>query len=201
MNHVNPRQMLLASAIVALGLVSPMSSLEAKEGDLQQQVKISSVSQKADIKNNQIIFYGPVTVVQGSINIQADELRAFTSDNSVTKTLVATGNPATFSQELDDGKIGTASASEVRYDLASTTLTLTGKAKLDQAGSQVTGDIIRYNIDKQELIAQSKGDERVITIIQPENFQDPSEQAPVEQQPEPQRRIEQQQEPSTQGNQ
>ncbi|QBF84818.1 lipopolysaccharide transport periplasmic protein LptA [Shewanella maritima] len=193
--------MLLASAIVALGLVSPMSSLEAKEGDLQQQVKISSVSQKADIKNNQIIFYGPVTVVQGSINIQADELRAFTSDNSVTKTLVATGNPATFSQELDDGKIGTASASEVRYDLASTTLTLTGKAKLDQAGSQVTGDIIRYNIDKQELIAQSKGDERVITIIQPENFQDPSEQAPVEQQPEPQRRIEQQQEPSTQGNQ
>ncbi|NKF49438.1 lipopolysaccharide transport periplasmic protein LptA [Shewanella sp. WXL01] len=201
MNHVNPRQMLLASAIVALGFVSPMSSLEAKEGDLQQQVKISSVSQKADIKNNQIIFYGPVTVVQGSINIQADELRAFTSDNSVTKTLVATGNPATFSQELDDGKIGTASASEVRYDLASTTLTLTGKAKLDQAGSQVTGDIIRYNIDKQELIAQSKGDERVITIIQPENFQDPSEQAPVEQQPEPQTRIEQQQEPSTQGNQ
>ncbi|WP_245335254.1 lipopolysaccharide transport periplasmic protein LptA [Shewanella sp. WXL01] len=193
--------MLLASAIVALGFVSPMSSLEAKEGDLQQQVKISSVSQKADIKNNQIIFYGPVTVVQGSINIQADELRAFTSDNSVTKTLVATGNPATFSQELDDGKIGTASASEVRYDLASTTLTLTGKAKLDQAGSQVTGDIIRYNIDKQELIAQSKGDERVITIIQPENFQDPSEQAPVEQQPEPQTRIEQQQEPSTQGNQ
>nr|WP_259395245.1 lipopolysaccharide transport periplasmic protein LptA [Shewanella sp. SR43-8] len=156
----------------------------AKQGDLQQELKIASVSQSADIKNNQIVFNGPVTVTQGTININADELRAFTPENSTSKKLIAIGNPATFSQELDDGQIGTASANEISYDLATTTLTLTGNAKLDQSGSQVTGNRIKYNINAQELIAESTGTgkDRVITIIQPENFQD--ETAPKQNLPE-----------------
>ncbi len=58
--------------------------------------------------------------------------------------------------------------------MATRTLTLTGSASLDQAGSQVTGNLIRYNIIQQKLIAEStgSGDDRVITIIQPENYQD-----------------------------
>ncbi|WP_394130294.1 lipopolysaccharide transport periplasmic protein LptA [Shewanella maritima] len=194
MNHINTRVQRKRINLIPIAIIAffSMSISHAIEGDLQQEVKISAVSQKADIKNNQIIFFGPVKVTQGSINIQADELRAYTNENSVTKTLVATGNPATFSQTLDDGKKGTASAKEVRYELATTTLTLTGDAKLDQAGSQVTGKMIRYNISKQELIAESSGtgEDRVITIIQPQNFQDPSE----EQQPEEDDLPEQQEE-------
>ncbi|MBR9727624.1 lipopolysaccharide transport periplasmic protein LptA [Shewanella intestini] len=187
MSHVKSNKLSLTTVLLSIALTG-LATLpaQAKQGDLQQQVKISAVSQKADIKNNQIIFFGPVNVSQGSININADELRAFTSENSVTKTLVATGTPATFSQELDDGQVGTASASEVRYDLATTTLTLTGNAKLDQAGSQVTGNLIQYNINKQELIAQSKGDGRVITIIQPENFQEQPDDTTENQQNKPQ---------------
>ncbi|MCL1116556.1 lipopolysaccharide transport periplasmic protein LptA [Shewanella aestuarii] len=160
------------------------SNALAKEGDLQQELKIAAVSQRADIKNNQIIFNGPVKITQGSININADELRAFSAENGQTKMLIAIGNPATFSQELDDGRIGTASANEIRYDLATTGLLLTGNAKLDQAGSKVTGNIIRYNITAQELIAEStgKGEDRVITIIQPENFQ--TEDVPKQKLPE-----------------
>jgi lipopolysaccharide export system protein LptA len=145
----------------------------AKQGDLQQELKIEAVSQKADIKNNQIIFFGPVKVVQGSIHIHANELRAFTPKNTTGTVMLAIGNPATFSQDLDDGSTGTASAKEIRYDLATLTLTLSGDAKLDQAGSQVTGNRIRYNIKDQQLIAESTGTgtDRVITIIQPENYQ------------------------------
>ncbi|KVX03002.1 lipopolysaccharide transport periplasmic protein LptA [Shewanella frigidimarina] len=159
---------LLSSILCILSLPAT-----AKQGDLKQELKIASVSQSADIKNNQIVFNGPVTIVQGTININADQLRAFTPENSTSKRLIATGTPATFSQELDDGKIGTASADEISYDLATTTLTLTGNAKLDQSGSQVTGNKIKYNISAQELIAESTGtgQDRVITIIQPENFQ------------------------------
>jgi lipopolysaccharide export system protein LptA len=167
------------------GLLCVLSfSVMAKQGDLKQELKIAAASQSADIKNNQIVFYGPVTITQGTININADELRAFTPENSTSKRLIATGKPATFSQELDDGKIGTASANEISYDLATTTLTLTGNAKLDQAGSQVTGNRIKYNIKGQELLAESTGtgQDRVITIIQPENFQD--ESAPKQKLPE-----------------
>ena len=175
MNHINRH--CHANLMILSGLLCLLSlPVSAKEGDLKQELKIAAVSQFADIKNNQIIFNGPVKIVQGSININADELRAYTPENSTTKRLIATGKPATFSQELDDGEIGTASANEITYDLATTTLTLTGNAKLDQAGSQVTGNRIKYNINAQELIAEStgKGEDRVITIIQPENFQDDS---------------------------
>lgn len=163
------------SSILLIGFLCACTfSAAAKQGDLQQELKIEAVSQKADIKNNQIIFFGPVKVVQGTINIHADELRVFSPKNSTNKIMLALGSPATFSQELDDGNTGTASAKEIRYDLASRTLTLTGDAKLDQAGSQVTGNIIRYNIKDQQLIAEStgKGQDRVITIIQPENYQE-----------------------------
>ncbi|GIU48612.1 hypothetical protein TUM4249_04260 [Shewanella sp. KT0246] len=160
-------------SLVGISLVGA-TSVSAKEGDLQQELKVAAVSQKADIKNNQVIFFGPVTVTQGTININADELRAFSAETGGKKTMIATGNPATFSQELDDGRIGTASANEIKYELATSILTLKGNAKLDQAGSQVTGNLISYNIDKQQLIAESTGDgkDRVITIFQPENYPD-----------------------------
>ncbi|GAA0787322.1 lipopolysaccharide export system protein LptA [Shewanella aestuarii] len=186
MNHIKFLSKSLGKicAVTALAMGVMTSNALAKEGDLQQELKIAAVSQRADIKNNQIIFNGPVKITQGSININADELRAFSAENGQTKMLIAIGNPATFSQELDDGRIGTASANEIRYDLATTGLLLTGNAKLDQAGSKVTGNIIRYNITAQELIAEStgKGEDRVITIIQPENFQ--TEDVPKQKLPE-----------------
>ncbi|MGL5360807.1 MAG: lipopolysaccharide transport periplasmic protein LptA [Shewanella sp.] len=153
----------------------------AKEGDLQQPVEIKAVRQSADIKNNQVIFYGPVVVTQGSIKIQANELRAFSAEGDKSKILVATGNPATYTQVLDDGRPATASAKEIRYEMASRTLTLTGLASLDQAGSKVTGNLIRYNIIQQKLIAEStgSGNDRVITIIQPESYQEDDKTAPV----------------------
>ncbi|MCH1929445.1 lipopolysaccharide transport periplasmic protein LptA [Shewanella sp. A25] len=167
--------------LASLMLMSSMGAF-AKVGDLQQEVKIKAVSQTADIKNNQIIFYGPVEVTQGSIKIQANELRAFSAEGDNSKILVATGNPATYSQILDDGRPATASAKEIRYEMASRTLTLKGQATLDQAGSQVTGNLIRYNITQQKLIAEStgSGDDRVITIIQPENYQEDLKNPPAD---------------------
>lgn len=186
MNHIKFLTTLLgkSSVICTLAISVLAGNALAKEGDLKQELKIAAVSQRADVKNNQIIFNGPVKITQGSINIEANELRAFSAENGQTKTLIATGNPATFSQELDDGRIGTASANEIRYDLATTGLLLTGNAKLDQAGSKVTGNVIRYNINAQELIAEStgKGEDRVITIIQPENFQ--NDESPAQKLPE-----------------
>lgn len=166
-------------SIIAIFLCLVSFYSVAKSNDLQQEVKIKAVRQSADIKNNQIIFYGPVEVSQGSIHINADELKAFTEGKDEQRILVATGNPATYEQTLDDGRPASASAKQIRYNLANRTLTLLGNATLDQAGSQVTGNQIRYNINKQQLIAESKGNDRVITIIQPQTYQEdtkPSEE-------------------------
>lgn len=142
----------------------------AKSDDMLQEVKIQAARQTADIKNNTVVFWGPVDVTQGSIHITADKLTAFTNNNA-QRILIAIGKPATYQQTMDNGKLATATAKELRYNLANKTLSLTKDATLDQDGSQVTGNYIRYNIEKQKLIAESKGSERVITIIQPETYQ------------------------------
>ncbi|MCE9679963.1 lipopolysaccharide transport periplasmic protein LptA [Shewanella sp. AS1] len=168
-------KLLLAGALSLCAFTSM-----ANEADLLQEVKISAASQEADIKNNQVIFHGPVEISQGSIKIKADELRAFTKENDSGKILVATGKPATYSQIMEDGRPASASANEIRYELSTRTLTLLGNATLEQDGSQVTGNQIRYNIELQQLIAESKEGDRVITIIKPENYQ---EALPVKDQP------------------
>ncbi|GIU23862.1 lipopolysaccharide export system protein LptA [Shewanella colwelliana] len=177
--------MKLNNLILASMLTLISFSSAAKVNELMQEVKISAASQEADIKNNQIIFNGPVEVTQGSIKIKADELRAFSKENSTGRILVATGNPATYSQVMEDGRPASASAKEIRYELSTRTLTLVGDATLEQEGSQVTGNQIRYNIEQQQLIAESTGNDRVITIIQPENYQEEIDSG-NEQQPEKQ---------------
>ncbi len=143
----------------------------AKQDDVLQELKIQAVRTGADIKNNQVIYYGPVIVTQGSIKITADELRASKNDTTGESIIIATGKPATYSQEMDDGKLAIASAKEIRYELGKRTMALKGDASLDQMGSKVSANQIRYDIEKQKIIAESQGNDRVITIIQPENFQ------------------------------
>ncbi len=159
--------------LILVGILTATSiHVAAKESDLLQEVKISAASQYADIKNNQVIFKGPVEVTQGSIKIKADELRAFSKPDNAGKVLVAEGNPATYSQIMEDDRPASASAKEISYELSTRTLTLKGNATLEQEGSQVTGNLIRYNIEQQQLVAEGKKGDRVITIIQPENYQE-----------------------------
>lgn len=168
---------------ILAGLLCLLSiSSYAAVDDLKQEVKIAAASQEADIKNNQVIFFGPVEVTQGSIKMNADELRVFSKEANSGKTLVATGNPATYTQVMEDGRPATASAKEIRYELATRTLTLLGNATLEQEGSQVTGNRIKYNIGLQQLIAEStgQGNDRVITIIQPEAYQEETPETPAE---------------------
>ncbi|QFU24494.1 lipopolysaccharide transport periplasmic protein LptA [Shewanella eurypsychrophilus] len=170
--------------IAALLCITSFSGV-AKQDDLLQEVKISAASQEADIKNNQMVFNGPVEVTQGSIRILADELRASSKEDGGGRILVAIGKPATYSQIMEDGRPASASAEEIRYELSNRTLTLIGNATLEQDGSQVKGNMIRYNIAEQRLIAESKGNDRVITIIQPENYQESSQEERKDPEPKP----------------
>lgn len=146
----------------------------ALQNDLQQEVTISAKSQEADIKNNQMIFNGPVKVTQGSITITADTLRAYSKEGNEHKVLIAIGHPATYSQKMENGLLATASAKEIRYDLSTRVLHLSGDAVLEQSGSKVASSSITYNIFKKKLTAQSGGKDRdrVTTVIKAENYQD-----------------------------
>ncbi|WP_163934547.1 lipopolysaccharide transport periplasmic protein LptA [Paraferrimonas sp. SM1919] len=158
--------------ILLIWAIFSSSSVVAATQDFLQQVKIAASKQRGDIKNNKVIFFGPVTITQGSIKLNADQVEAVNQEQSNNSILIATGKPATYSQTMENGTIATASANSIRYDLAAKTLTMSGDAQLSQDESQIKGEVITYNIETQEIQAEGNGnnDSQVITIIQPQQL-------------------------------
>ncbi len=153
-------------SLIALLLTTP--SALALKSDTQQPVYIDSDTQQLDMKSNQVIFQGDVSLKQGSISISADKI-VVTRDveNSAIQSIAAFGKPATFSQLLDDGKTLSGQAEELNYLITDDTLTMKGKAELAQDGNVIKGSTITYQIEKQKLVADGSSNERVSTVLQP----------------------------------
>ncbi len=75
--------------------------------------------------------------------------------------------PATFHQEMDDGKPIDGAARKMRYETSTEFLKMTDEAILIQEGSEIQGKVISYKIDEQKLVAESGSKKRVTTILQP----------------------------------
>lgn len=148
-------------------LLSP--TLLALENDFEQQIVIESDRESLDIARNIAIFYGPVKITQGSILIEAGRLEVSNRGQSGKEIMVATGNPASFSQQLEDGRFVKAQAKEIRFERAINMLKLTQDAQLSQDDSIVKGGTISYDMGRQELIAEPSTDknDKVTTILQP----------------------------------
>ena len=156
---------------LALTALLLCGSLNAKESDFAEKVYVDAVKQVAEMQDNRITFSEDVIITQGTIKIKADKVVVIRSGDKGAEVMTAYGNPATFFQILDNGKPVNASASELRYQLKDRLVTLTGKAELKQNDNQVNGDVIRYDIQKQQMIAQSSGKgSRVKTIFLPQEI-------------------------------
>ena len=172
-------------------------SVSAANDDFKQPIKVNADKESIDLKNNKVIFSGNVSVLQGSLAIKAKLLEVRKKEAKGTEVFVATGNPATYQQVLEDGKPISAKADSIRYEVASRTLVLIGGAQLKQSDSLVNGETIRYNLDKQQLVAEGSGNgdkERVTAIFnpqsddskdakEPEQDKEPEKQQPAENDP------------------
>ncbi|HHF2854556.1 TPA: lipopolysaccharide transport periplasmic protein LptA [Vibrio diabolicus] len=157
-------------SLLALVLVAPQAL--ALKSDTQQPVYINSDTQQVDMKSNQVIFKGDVSLKQGSINIDADRI-VVTRDpkTEAIKQIQAFGKPAKFSQLMDDGKTLSGQAVELDYRISTDELTMKGQAQLAQDNNTIKGSSIRYQIGKQKLVADSSKEERVTTILQPNQIE------------------------------
>ena len=68
---------------------------------------------------------------------------------------------------MDDGKQIHGEANKLRYEVGNEYLKMSTNAMLEQSGNQVEGNVITYEIDKQQLVAESDSNRRVTTILQP----------------------------------
>lgn len=158
-----PLNLLLISAVLFAG-----NGFAGRE-DFKKEVKIDAAKQFADGKRRVSVFMGDVEIIQGSLNIKADEVETDASRGDGKEVLIARGKPASYSQTTDDGSTIKAVAKEIRYDVSTRILTLTGGAEVTQDTSMVKGESITYNMEQEQLVAESSSDnsDRVTTIFRP----------------------------------
>lgn len=136
------------------------------------QVSIKAGKQQAQLKTNIGIFEENVEIIHGNREIYADRLEVHQREElgENKQLLVATGKPARFIEKQSDGTVLSASAEEVRYDVANRLLTIKGKAEINQAGQVIKAEAIIYDIEKQLISAEQneQNKQRVHTILVPE---------------------------------
>ena len=146
-----------------------ISSVNAEKFDVDQEIKISSSRQAADLKNKIFSYIDNVIISQGTLTINAELVQVIAQDESEDKIYIAKGSPATFEQTLEDGSPINLQANEIRYEPAKNIVVISGNALLRQEGSEVSGSKITYNFETEYVNAESLENAKVETVLQPKS--------------------------------
>jgi lipopolysaccharide export system protein LptA len=160
----------LYHASLLAGLLFSAHSYAGKD-DFTKKIELASLYQNADGIAKRATYQGNVMILQGSLKVSADELEIDASKGEGNEIFIATGNPATYSQQQEDGSIVTAQADKIEYHRQTRSLSLEGNAQIKQNSSSVQGELIKFNMELEQIIAQGSNQEsgRVITTFQPVN--------------------------------
>jgi len=155
------------------------STAYALPGDSQQPINIQadSARQKTTDGIANMVYRGNVVMTQGSLLIEAETLTLISKDNKVEK-LIAEGDLATFQQQSDPESAPVdASAKMIRYIIAEEIATFIGDATIEQEGSIISGAKIDYNINKEQVKANSdiNNSKRVQMVLEPEKKPTPKD--------------------------
>ena len=161
MKFVNNKIFLLTTL-----MMTSISAFALKD-DTNQPINIVSDNQALDMEKSVVTFTDNVVITQGSILIKASKVVI----TRPPETVDAFGSPVTFHQLLDDGKPVDGKANKVHYDLGTEFLTLTGNAELKQLDSKINGELITYDVKKQQLKANGGAKSRVTTVLIPSQLQ------------------------------
>ncbi|MDC0602006.1 lipopolysaccharide transport periplasmic protein LptA [Aliiglaciecola sp.] len=164
------RNMLRVSSFLAALIIAAPSL--AGEDDFNLPIEVYSLSNFFDGKTKTSIFRKDVKITQGTLEILADEVEVIAGLGDGKEVFIARGNPAKYSQKLDDGSNISAAANEIKYEVSKRTLTLTGAAELNQDSSLVKGESILFNMELEQLIAESSDTSQggVTAIFQPDSL-------------------------------
>lgn len=156
--------------ISAFVLCLHMGQAIAVQDDFKQPIQVDAQSQFVDGKKRLSVFSGDVHIVQGSLVIDAAEVRVDTSAGKGQEVFIATGNPASYQQLLHDGNFVTAQAVTIEYHMGNKLITLTGGAKLEQNNSIVEGETITFDLAKEQMraLAGKEKGQRVKAIFEPQ---------------------------------
>ncbi|GGY58064.1 lipopolysaccharide export system protein LptA [Bacterioplanes sanyensis] len=162
----------LFSSLILLLIASASLALEQ---DWQQPVTILSDHAELDRKTGMVVYEGNVTLTQGSLRIEADQLLLF-RDGEQLERATARGKPARYQQIISAGDALTeAHGQRIDYLAQQREVVIQGDAHLEQDGNQFSGELIRYDMLRDTISAEGgeekpgeEGKQRIKVIIQPQ---------------------------------
>ncbi len=158
--HLQALVLLIATSTISL-------SSAALPDDVNQPVRVEADSAVRDESRGQTIYSGDVKISQGSLVISADSI-VILELNSELNSIVANGEPATLSQQLNlAGERVYASAQKIEYNVTTAAVELTDEAQLTQGGSKISSQQITYNVRDQIINAQSAGTGSRVEMVIP----------------------------------
>jgi lipopolysaccharide export system protein LptA len=158
---------LLASLLFVAGANSLSAQEVVKKADFDKPSTVSSDKIFGDGKEKVAVHEGNVTITQGTLEIKADRIKVSAALGKDKEVFEATGNPASYTQQLADGTMVVAKANNIRYDKATKTISLRGNAELYQNAFSIKTDSIIYDILKEQWQAQKNTDsqKQVVTVF------------------------------------
>lgn len=159
-------RLVVVAVTVAAGAVSALPD------DRSKPIEIQANAAERDARSGVTTYTGNVDIRQGSIHVAADSVVLNSKNNELTE-IIATGKPATYSQQLSGADdIVDARASKIRFDITRDLITLQGNGMLKQKGGSISGEYIEYDTKTERVKATaaeagSADNGRRITVVIP----------------------------------
>jgi lipopolysaccharide export system protein LptA len=158
---------LFASLLLLAGTSILNAQDVIQKDDFNKPTKLSSDKSFGDGKEKVAVHEGNVKITQGTLEIKADKLEVSAALGKDKEVFEATGNPASYTQQLADGTMVVAKANSIRYEKATKIISLKGNAELYQNAFSIKTDSIIYDIEKEQWQAQKDNNskQQVVTVF------------------------------------
>lgn len=141
----------------------------ALEADRDQPIKIQADSALVDESGGNSVYRGNVTIVQGSLQLHAEEVEIFVTDSEVTQIIARSDDDslAHYEQLRNAQDLVTAEARTITYLVQEERLHLAGDARLRQVQDEFDGELLYYDMKNGIVNLSAREGERVNMTITP----------------------------------
>ena len=152
---LNKLNTLAKKTLLVAGLaIMSSSTVFALPSDRQQPISLVADRATFNEKTGVTTYSGNVIIEQGTMRLQAGSIVANLNAKKEISTITATGSPANFQQQVSANKgLTKGQAQKIVYNAETGILTMTGNAQLEQDGSSIRGETLKYSMNKGDIEA------------------------------------------------
>lgn len=131
----------------------------ALESDRSAPIKIEADQVDLDQSRGIAQYRGNVSLVQGSININADSIQVYAKNGQLDHANIqgSTNKLARFEQQTQAGQSMSGEAESIKLQQGSSDIIFKGNATVDDGLNKISGALIRYNTEQHKIIANNDG--------------------------------------------